>query len=123
MGVNPQILNGAGPPIAIHLNRLQRNARHRLEHSARQAKKSCKTIADKLRGARGRKKAAVLTPGSRKAAWATPLTRPYRRPPTPIPPWRELTEEQKASIEKFAVETKTHTKATKDLQEKEWQRS
>ena len=56
------------PPIAIQLNRLQRNARRRLEHSSGHIKKSCKLIAETLRGARGRRRNAALTPGRRKAA-------------------------------------------------------
>ena len=110
------------PPITVHLNRLQRNARRRLEQGSRYIKKSCKTIGDKLRGTRGRRRAETLTPGVRKLKWAIPAMNPVKKTPTPTPPWRDLTEEQRASIEEAAAAIRTYIKSTRDLQDKEWQR-
>ena len=112
------------PPIPILLNRLQRNARRRMKHSSRHVRKSCNVIVKKLKGTRGRRRAAASTPGGLKATWAIIPTESKREPPPiPTPPWKDLSEEQKASIEEFAAGIKTHTKATKKLQKKEWQTS
>ena len=74
------------PPISILLNRLQRNARRRMEHSSRHVRKSCNVIAEKLKGSRGRRRAVVNTPDSRKATWAIVPTEFQRKSsPTPTP--------------------------------------
>ena len=74
-------------PIDIHLDQLQAQARHRLCQGGQRKFiiNACNSIANKLRGRPGRKRAPASTPGTLKYAWAKQKS----LMPVANPPWAE----------------------------------
>ena len=108
--------------IAIHLNRLQRNTRRRLKQESHHIKKLCKTIENKLREVRERRRIETFTSEARKSKWAISATNSVKKTLILTSLWRDLIEKQRASMKKIAATNKAHIKVTSDLQNKEWQR-
>ena len=80
-------------PIDIHLDQLQTQARHRLCQGGQKKFiiNACNSIANKLRGRAGRKRAPASTPGMLKHAWAKKIISDTHKIASPVahPPWAE----------------------------------
>ena len=80
-------------PIDIHLDQLQTQARHRLCQGGQKKFiiNACDSIANKLRGRAGRKRAPASTPGMLKHACAKKIISDTHKIASPVahPPWAE----------------------------------
>ena len=80
-------------PIDIHLDQLQTQARHRLCQGGQKKFiiNACNSIAKKLRGRAGRKRAPASTPGMLKHTWAKKIISDTHKIASPVvhPPWAE----------------------------------
>ena len=108
--------------IAIQLNRLQKNARRRLTHCSSHIKKFCKAIAKKLREARERRRNVDFTSSTHKTIWVISSTRLYQKSLTSTFFWKKLTKNERADMKKYVVDTREHSKITKNIQNKKWQK-